>query len=96
MQTFGSQCADQNAAKIAAMRCGSRAALESETFELAALRFHANLDLKLDPALEAKAWEPSHTDWLGQAKSDILAEGSDPGPDAKRLATSYGWTSIEL
>lgn len=95
LDAYGSQCQDWDAAQITALRCASRAALESESFELATLRFHLYADMHVDAALEARAREAVRTNWLGQATQQILAEGDDPGPDAKRLATSYGWTSID-
>lgn len=33
-------------------------------------------------------------DWLGQAIERLRQEGIDPGPDARRMRTRYGWSEL--
>lgn len=91
MDSQGAECCDQEAAQIAAMRSASRAVLESESFDLAKLRFRLAMNLPTDVEQEARAAEAPKSDWLKMARDTILAEGGDPGPDPHQLASRYGW-----
>ena len=93
MESQGAECCDQGAAQIAAMRTASRSGLESESFDLATLRFRLAMDLSTDAEQEAGAAESAKTDWLQMAREAILGEGVDPGPDSHKLASRYGWRS---
>lgn len=91
MESHGAECRVQEAAQIAAMRSASRAVLESESFDLATLRFRLAMDLPTDVEQEARAADAPKSDWLKMARDTILAEGGDPGPDPHQLASRYGW-----
>lgn len=79
--------------RITALRCASGAALNQMPFECAVLEFRQSLgiDIEADRAAADQAFRTVRTDWLRAAKEQIVAEGHDPGPDAQRMATAYGW-----
>jgi len=76
-----------------AMRCASRAVLESESIEVVSCRFLTSLGYDLSSERIEQAMQSPKTYWLRMARDSIAADGIDPGPDASRLATRYGWRS---
>ena len=70
--------------------------LERLPFECAAATFLSTLVGAAEPDFEASdlAYRTKRTDWLGEAMAAIVADGHDPGPDARPWATRYGWNSL--
>lgn len=79
------------AVRITAFRVASGTALEGMPFELAEAEFLHRLNDPGAPPLPDLGVK--HTDWLGEATAAIRESGGDPGPDARRMATRYGWRS---
>ena len=82
---------DPETVRITAFREASGAALEGLPLANVVGRFRLTLDLSSPPWSEL-AKPKSRTNWLDWAMAEIREEGLDPGPDANRLATRYGWT----
>ena len=79
---------------IQRFRVASGAALDRKPIELVRLEYLTHCDVEFDPADAGAALSLPGTDWLGQAKAALEARGvSDTGPDAKKMATRYGWRS---
>jgi hypothetical protein len=79
------------AVRITAFRVASETALEGWPFECAAAEFlHRLGDAGAPPYPDVGS---KRTDWLGDATTAIRESGIDPGPDARRMATRYGWRS---
>jgi len=77
--------------RITAFRVASGTALEGMPFELAAAEFLHRLNGPGAPPYPDLGIK--RTDWLGDASNAIRESGGDPGPDARRMATRYGWRS---
>lgn len=77
--------------RITALRAASGCVQDESPFECAVLKFRVSLDLPADAAAADEAYRTTRTDWLGQAMAEIKAAGIDPGADARRMATPYGW-----
>jgi len=84
----------QRAVRITAFRSASGGALESLPFECVVGEFRSTLNLPADMEASEIAYRTKRTDWLGQARDDIVAAGGDPGRNAHRMATRYGWDSL--
>lgn len=65
--------------------------LESLPIEWARHQFLLRIGVDSDGFDSEDSMRTTRTDWLGQAKVSLEARGADPGPDAKRMATRYGW-----
>lgn len=78
---------------IQALRTASGAALFRWPMESAEWEFRLRTDQVGDePQPELGKDRP---DWLGQARAEIIASGEDPGPDARRQASPYGWRHLD-
>ncbi len=90
-QTRASASPNPNAARIGAFRVASRTVLEGFPIEWAKLYYLTYFGDEFDGSEAEVAYRTKRTDWLGEAKSVIESSGLDSGPDAKRMATRYGW-----
>lgn len=82
---------DARSTCISRFRTASHAALEGLSIEWARYSFLISIGADSDGTEPAVAFRPGRTDWLGHAKAALDAIGVDTGPDAKRMATRYGW-----
>lgn len=85
---------DPRALGIQALRAASYAVLFSLPFEAATADFLSRCDLHADHETARRACKAGRMDWLGCAREQVLAEGSDPGPDVREMATAYGWRDV--
>ncbi|MEW6099100.1 MAG: hypothetical protein AB1666_07930 [Pseudomonadota bacterium] len=77
--------------RIAAMRTASGAVLMHRPFVYARTYLKEILDGPADwDSVQDEIVAPA-PDWLGEARAAMLAAGEDPGPDARRMATLWGW-----
>jgi len=83
----------RRAVRITAFRSASSGARESRPFECVVSDCRSILNLPADMAASEIAYRTKRTDWLGQARDDIVAAGGDPGRDAHRMTKRYGWDS---
>lgn len=77
--------------RITALRTASGAVREYLPLECAIYTFRTTLELPADPAASKEAYRTVRRNWMREAKAAIEAEGLDPGPNAVRMATAYGW-----
>lgn len=77
--------------RIAAMRTASGTVLMRRPFVYARTYLKEIIDGPADwDSVQDEVVAPG-PDWLGEARAAMLARGEDPGPDARRIATRWGW-----
>jgi hypothetical protein len=77
---------------IQRFRWASHAALGHWPIEYVRLQYLSRCDMEIDPVEADAVLEIPGTDWLGQAKAALEVRGIlDTGPDAKKMASRYGW-----
>jgi hypothetical protein len=82
---------DARSTCISRFRVASGTVLEGLPIECATLKFLAYIGVeRVASEVDMAIWS-KRTDWLGQAKAALEADGRDPGPETKRMATRYGW-----
>lgn len=82
---------DARSTCIARFRVASSTVLEGLPIEHARYEFLSRVGVEGDSTEADEAYRTRRTDWLGQAKEQLAAQGLDTGPDARPMATRYGW-----
>jgi hypothetical protein len=80
--------------RITALRTASGAVREYLPMACATYTFRKDVELLADPAESEEAFRTVRRNWMREARLQIEAEGLDPGPDAERMATAYGWNPL--
>jgi len=93
LQPLDATCSGSSRDKcLVRFRAASHAVREGLPIEYSRLQYLWRFGTDITHDTAEVAVRLPRTDWLGQARAALEAIGVDPGPDAQKMATPYGWS----